>query len=103
MLSGGSSLHRRLLALQLYGANTDVGKTIISTILCRAFERHAKTSYLKPVSTGPLDEADDRHVRTFTNTTRTKCLFQFKEAVSPHIAAASEVLYAMSFVEPRLA
>jgi bifunctional dethiobiotin synthetase / adenosylmethionine---8-amino-7-oxononanoate aminotransferase len=90
MLSG-SSLYRRLLTFQLYGANTDVGKTIFSTILCKAFERHAKTSYLKPVSTGPLDEADDRHVKAFATETQTKCLFQFGEAVSPHIAAAAEV------------
>ncbi len=74
----------------MYGANTDVGKTVLSTILCRAFERVAKTWYLKPVSTGPLDEADDRHVKAFATKTETKCLFQFGEAVSPHIAASAE-------------
>jgi len=86
----GSSLHRSLRTYQLYGANTDVGKTVFSTILCRAFERVAKTWYLKPVSTGPLDEADDRHVKAFATKTETKCLFQFGEAVSPHIAASAE-------------
>jgi hypothetical protein len=51
--------------LQIYGANTNVGKTIVSTILCNAFQRRAPrgaTLYLKPVSTGPLEEADDRYV-----------------------------------------
>ncbi|EGY19020.1 adenosylmethionine-8-amino-7-oxononanoate aminotransferase [Verticillium dahliae VdLs.17] len=47
--------------LQVYGANTDVGKTIFTTILCNAatkFYNHERTSYLKPVSTGPASEAD---------------------------------------------
>lgn len=57
-------LWRDLRALQVYGANTDVGKTIVSTILCKALQRRAPGSgllYLKPVSTGPAEEADDRY------------------------------------------
>jgi dethiobiotin synthetase/adenosylmethionine--8-amino-7-oxononanoate aminotransferase len=56
-------LWRDLKLLQIYGANTSVGKTIVSTILCNAFQRRAPQGgilYLKPVSTGPLEEADDR-------------------------------------------
>ncbi|KAH7416881.1 onanonoxo-7-onima-8-eninoihtemlysoneda [Cadophora sp. MPI-SDFR-AT-0126] len=86
-----SSLWRSLRAYQIYGANTNVGKTIMSTVLCKAFARkfpNEKTWYLKPVSTGPLDEADDRHLTRFSPQTTTNCLFQFDEAVSPHIAAA---------------
>lgn len=59
----GAALWPRLRALQIYGANTGVGKTIFSSVLCRAFQRKlARVQYLKPVSTGPLDEADDRYV-----------------------------------------
>lgn len=57
-------LWRDLKAWQIYGANTDVGKTILSTILCKALQRRAPQKsllYLKPVSTGPQDEADDRY------------------------------------------
>jgi hypothetical protein len=57
-------LWRDLRAWQVYGANTDVGKTIVSTIICRALQRPASPPngllYLKPVSTGPQAEADDR-------------------------------------------
>ncbi|KAH7348727.1 onanonoxo-7-onima-8-eninoihtemlysoneda [Rhexocercosporidium sp. MPI-PUGE-AT-0058] len=87
-----SSLWRSLRAYQIYGANTNVGKTIMSTIICKAFARkfpNETTWYLKPVSTGPLDEADDRHLTRFSPETKTSCLFQFDEAVSPHIAARS--------------
>ncbi|KAH9209532.1 onanonoxo-7-onima-8-eninoihtemlysoneda [Leptodontidium sp. 2 PMI_412] len=87
-----SSLWRSLRAYQIYGANTNVGKTIMSTVLCKVFARkfpNESTWYLKPVSTGPLDEADDRHLTRFSPETRTSCLFQFDEAVSPHIAARS--------------
>lgn len=84
----GSPLYRNLLTYQLYGANTDVGKTIFSTVLCKAFSRTRKTWYLKPVSTGPLSEADDAHIKLFAPKTTTTCLFQFDLAVSPHLAAA---------------
>lgn len=58
----GSALWPRLRTLQIYGANTGVGKTIFSTVLCRAFQKKLqRVQYLKPVSTGPLDDADDRY------------------------------------------
>jgi bifunctional dethiobiotin synthetase / adenosylmethionine---8-amino-7-oxononanoate aminotransferase len=91
-------LWRDLKAWQVYGANTDVGKTIISTILCRALQRRAPSNgvlYLKPVSTGPLDEADDRHITRYAPGVLSKCITQFSKPVSPHLAArldsASEV------------
>lgn len=58
----GAALWRSLRAHQVYGANTDVGKTIASTVLCRALDRRDRhrVGFLKPVATGPLDEADDR-------------------------------------------
>jgi len=58
----GSVLWPKLKALQVYGANTGVGKTIFSSILCRAFLKRfpKKVHYLKPISTGPQDEADDQ-------------------------------------------
>jgi len=92
MASKTSTLWRSLRTYQIYGANTNVGKTIMSTILCKAFKRQFPSQnvwYLKPVSTGRLDEADDRHIARFSLDTKTKCLFQFDEAVSPHIAARS--------------
>lgn len=92
MPSVGAALWRSLRAYQVYGANTDVGKTIASTILCKALNRQSAKEnvyYIKPVSTGPQGEADDLHVSRFAKGVLTKCLFQFKDAVSPHIAARS--------------
>ncbi|PYH48131.1 adenosylmethionine-8-amino-7-oxononanoate aminotransferase [Aspergillus saccharolyticus JOP 1030-1] len=82
-----AALWRTLRAHQVYGANTDVGKTIVSTLLCKALQPQGPVSFLKPVSTGPLDEADDRHIQRYAPHTRTQCLYQFDEPVSPHIAA----------------
>ena len=59
----GSLLWRHLRVFQVYGSNTDVGKTVIASIFCNASSKiwkHETTSYLKPVSTGPQDEADDK-------------------------------------------
>ena len=54
-------LWRHLRVHQIYGANTEVGKTVFTTALCKAAAKLYKgetTSFLKPVSTGPSDEAD---------------------------------------------
>ncbi|RDW71540.1 hypothetical protein BP6252_08103 [Coleophoma cylindrospora] len=95
----GSVLFRSLKALQVYGANTDVGKTVVSTILCKALARatpEQQAWYLKPVSTGPLEDADDYSVSRFSPETRTKCLFQYDLPVSPHIAARGSKLPAFN-------
>lgn len=57
----GALLWRRLRVYQVYGANTDVGKTVFTTILCRGARNWYPSElagYLKPVATGPLEETD---------------------------------------------
>lgn len=66
-------LWRSLRVHQVYGANTDVGKTILTTILCNAAKNGWKdeaVSYLKPVSTGASEDADDRCKLTPTHAIR---------------------------------
>ena len=53
-------LYKHLRVHQIFGANTDVGKTVLTTALVRASAAKGKTvAYLKPVSTGPIQDADD--------------------------------------------
>lgn len=63
----GPGLWRTLAAFQVYGANTNVGKTVASTILCKVLgdapKSKSKVHYLKPVSTGPVEHVDSRYVR----------------------------------------
>ncbi|CCG84650.1 protein of unknown function [Taphrina deformans PYCC 5710] len=68
----------------IFGANTGVGKTIISTLLVKAFG--PDVTYIKPVSTGPLSEADYLHVEKYAGVVG-RVLYQFDEPCSPHIAA----------------
>ncbi|KAH7068739.1 pyridoxal phosphate-dependent transferase [Paraphoma chrysanthemicola] len=80
-----------LIAVQIFGANTGVGKTVFSTLLGAHFTRRKgrrrwTVNYIKPVSTGPLNEADDRYVRRHTGGSA-DTIFQFNDPVSPHIAA----------------
>lgn len=59
----GSVLWPKLRTLQIYGANTGVGKTVVSTLLLKRLKKHLPdydVRYVKPVSTGPLTEADNR-------------------------------------------
>ncbi|KAA8624730.1 BioA Adenosylmethionine-8-amino-7-oxononanoate aminotransferase [Pyrenophora tritici-repentis] len=81
-------LWKKLVAVQVYGANTGVGKTVFSTLLGAHFGRKPKWSvhYIKPVSTGPADEADDCYVQKYSGQS-VSTLFKFDKAVSPHVAA----------------
>ncbi|KAI0394402.1 bifunctional dethiobiotin synthetase/adenosylmethionine-8-amino-7-oxononanoate aminotransferase [Xylariaceae sp. FL0594] len=91
----GSLLWRNLRIYKIYGANTDVGKTIFTTIFCNASKRLWKdeaTAYLKPVSTGPDDEADDNHIKRFTKGVVHHTAYQYGQPVSPHIAARGNVI-----------
>lgn len=83
-------LWRDLKVWQVYGANTDVGKTIISTLLCKALAQKAPQNgllYLKPVSTGPDNEADNKHISRYAPRALSKCLKQYSQPLSPHLAA----------------
>lgn len=55
-----SLLFKNLRLHQVFGANTDVGKTILTSALVRASASlKNQVYYLKPVSTGPMKDADD--------------------------------------------
>lgn len=60
---------KRFIAVQIYGANTDVGKTVFSTLLGKRFKlgavkkRKWQIQYIKPVSTGSHSDRDDASVR----------------------------------------
>ena len=58
-----SLLFKNLRVHQVFGANTDVGKTILTSGLVRASAvKENRVFYLKPVSAGPLEDADDEYV-----------------------------------------
>ncbi|THY60790.1 PLP-dependent transferase [Aureobasidium pullulans] len=86
----GSALWPRLRTVQVYGANTGVGKTVVSTLLCKALRKRLpdyNVQYLKPISTGPLEDQDNRHITRYSKDITSKTLLQFDDPVSPHIAA----------------
>ncbi|PVG00987.1 PLP-dependent transferase [Serendipita vermifera] len=88
-------LFQNIRTHQIYGANTDVGKTIVATTLALSTAIHQRrVFYLKPVSTGPDWEADHKHIRRYTPKAAkitAKCLIQMDDPVSPHLAALSAI------------
>ena len=57
-----SLLWRSLRVYQVFGANTEVGKTVFTTLLGKTAKKlwsDENVSFLKPVSTGAPNEADD--------------------------------------------
>ncbi|KAJ1307604.1 hypothetical protein OPQ81_001699 [Rhizoctonia solani] len=85
-------LYKHLRIHQVFGANTDVGKTVITTALCRAAAASSRRVYfLKPLSTGHAADADDghilRHIGPFSERINADCLYRYGDPVSPHLAA----------------
>ncbi|KAJ8118362.1 hypothetical protein OPT61_g622 [Boeremia exigua] len=104
-----AALWKKYIAVQIYGANTNVGKTVFSTLLGSRLtrgvrERKFEVDYIKPVSTGPSSDRDDDYVRRYTGRDGPTTLFQFKDPVSPHIAArnSEEVIPKDSYLCYRL-
>ncbi|KAG0003207.1 hypothetical protein BGZ80_010704 [Entomortierella chlamydospora] len=98
---------RSFQAYQVFAANTNVGKTILSTGLVRAAaalsigadKKKTKAIYVKPVQTGYPVDCDARHVKTYAPLVETNRLYAYPDPVSPHIATNepppdSEVLQA---------
>ncbi|KHN94343.1 Aminotransferase class-III [Metarhizium album ARSEF 1941] len=96
-----SLLWRSLRVYQVFGANTDVGKTIFTTLLARTVQKLWKdehVAFLKPVSTGAGAESDDRygslyltssarHISRFAPGVARSTLYQYDVPCSPHAAA----------------
>ncbi len=71
------------------GIGTDVGKTVVSAILCQALQY----DYWKPIQCGNLDDSDSLKIKNLLTASRLRIFdesYRFKEPASPHIAAALE-------------
>lgn len=67
------------------GIGTDVGKTVVSSIVAEAL----KATYWKPVQAGDLANSDSVKVKSYTsNVNVLPEAFQLSEPMSPHAAAA---------------
>ena len=68
------------------GIGTDVGKTVVSAILCEAL----KADYWKPIQSGGLEHSDGNEVRRLISNPITKFhpeVYLLPEPLSPHAAA----------------
>lgn len=100
----GSLLWDNFNVFQIFGANTGVGKTIVSTLLAKRFGKVNSTAfYLKPVQTGSDESIDSRfvslrrlddralmcprHLKQYATNLTQKTLFRWGPPVSPHLAA----------------
>lgn len=79
----------------IFGANTDVGKSLVSAGLVRASLQNASSSivnYMKPLQCGGSDQAFvEKHVEDDANANlQTQTLFSWETPASPHIASIKE-------------
>lgn len=70
------------------GTDTNIGKTLVSAILTKAFE----ADYWKPIQSGTI-EGHDKNTVFELNSRNIKihpCIYEFEASVSPHLAAKLE-------------
>ena len=65
------------------GTDTNVGKTVVSAILCNSL----KASYFKPIQSGVLDGFDSDVIRKFTSSRIIPEVYKLTKPLSPHLAA----------------
>ena len=74
------------MKLFITGISTDVGKTIVSTIITEALE----ADYWKPIQAGDLDNSDSHFIKSKITNQKSKIFpnaYQFYTSASPHFAA----------------
>jgi dethiobiotin synthetase/adenosylmethionine--8-amino-7-oxononanoate aminotransferase len=74
----------------IYGANTDVGKTFIGSLLAHFSDKREPTFYLKPVQTGFPIDSDARFVKQFSPNVLVDTIYTYTKPISPHLAAIDE-------------
>jgi dethiobiotin synthetase/adenosylmethionine--8-amino-7-oxononanoate aminotransferase len=74
----------------IYGANTDVGKTFIGSLLAHFSDKREPTFYLKPVQTGFPADSDARFVKQFSPNVLVDTIYTYSKPISPHLAAIDE-------------
>jgi dethiobiotin synthetase len=69
----------------LTGIGTDVGKTVVSAILCELLQ----ATYWKPIQSGDLQNSDSKKIQEWLNNTIEIIpeAHLFSEALSPHVAS----------------
>jgi dethiobiotin synthetase len=88
-LQGVSKASKSMKNIFITGIGTDVGKTIVSAVICKALE----ADYWKPVQCGDLSDSDTMKVKRLigkTGGTVHNEAFSFKHPLSPHAAAELE-------------
>ncbi|MFT5581465.1 MAG: dethiobiotin synthetase [Psychromonas sp.] len=66
------------------GIGTDVGKTVVSAILCEAF----KLDYWKPIQAGDLDDGDKHKIQAYCSSPRIHPEgYRLTQPMSPHAAS----------------
>jgi dethiobiotin synthase len=82
----GDTSHIDYTSFWVTGTDTDVGKTIVSSLLVTAF----RSSYWKPVQSGTLTSTDTDYVRRLTDLTQVHFIpevYRLTLPLSPHLSS----------------
>ncbi|KUI56840.1 Bifunctional dethiobiotin synthetase/7,8-diamino-pelargonic acid aminotransferase, mitochondrial [Cytospora mali] len=103
MVPVGGPVWPKLRAFQVWGVKPDVGKSVISTILCLAANKrrpHEHAIYLEPVVTDSSKEGHENAISMFNKRIgpkppkdrfTTRCIVHYHAPGSPQVAASQDV------------
>lgn len=85
------------MSLFVVGTDTEVGKTVVSALICAKYGSAGDVAYWKPVASGSRDGRDVEDVARLSGIATAAETYLMAEPLSPHLAARLED----RFVDPR--
>ncbi len=72
------------------GTDTEIGKTVVSAMICAKLADHGRPAYWKPVASGSSEGRDVEDVARLSGVEVIDETYLFRDPLSPHLAARSE-------------
>lgn len=78
------------MSLIVTGTDTEVGKTVVSALICARYRHRLPLAYWKPVASGSIEGRDVETVAELSGAEVLDEVYLLREPVSPHLAARLE-------------
>ena len=78
------------MSLFVVGTDTEIGKTVVSALICSKLADHGPVAYWKPVASGATEGRDVEDVARLSGVEVIDETYLFRDPLSPHLAARLE-------------
>ena len=78
------------MSIFVVGTDTEIGKTVVSALICAKLREHGPLAYWKPVASGAIEGRDVEEVSRLSGVEVIEETYLFQDPLSPHLAARIE-------------